>query len=952
MGGKTGILDTGAISYSKGQIYDYTRSGRVMGNGGYDDDILLPALDHLNIYDPKDAPPEPPVRQTRAIFEGESIMEADILTSKVFQENLMVRTRLTEHIKYDSYGTSALVYAKNYADVGDRQFMLYYRHGKWEYEGYLPDALITGTTIRQFDIEAAIKSENPWENVYIDRIVLGFPDEKDWVRFQLQEIYGYNIAKDKVKMPGDKDNWYKLDSYVFNPSTGKYDVTLKTYDNLIKLIEYHDIMTPCSHMEDPDLYCYYREVWKRPKSGGFIYDGDTNKILGKDNTPESEWELVQSRQHSKHPNYLLPLDQIVDHYYDEKVQISVTPKTVTVSVPSFGSGMYYDVHYRTDIDEVKFWIYSANSDRYPALKNPINTVTEFDMFPLAAIRSCYQFIHDTPGMEKRTEQTKDLLRHIGIDYDDLVDNLYKNADIKTVRDVFFGFCISPSNNDWSISAALYESLNWILSLLPPAAYDETSIYDNTKYSISFREHPFNSMVFFKYRSNTYYDGRYHVEWKNYDLWESEYSHTVKKIKVKITEMHRVKIAKVHDMEASGQIASSYRMIVCGGEKYYKYEYSDMPGKHFMSKVGTIESTVCYCDTSEDYPEEGCLIPCKAYYPYATDMTGNSGFWSCDTLDYVWVTVETHEENTYLIEVAFQIHRDRYQVIQIVDVSQTYVIQDGGNTVYKNVYPDDPKFVFPLAVEVERKLTLMEKTALLGESAYLLIYAVQWTHLEWYETGAFKQFLNILSFAITVVLTIVSAGSMSYVGLTTTQALIQTLTKIIVPVALSMALKALSSLINDPMIRTLASIGVMIVATFGSAYMNGGLSLSNMDFGLATSMAKIPVNAYKIYSSSILEVESAELQKQQIEFSGMYSSISQQFASILQSFSSGIDTSFLANLTYGEGVGSMNSSLVNPNDYFTAAFANNVPSLCSREAVYKATVENFCSNSLRLYDFYE
>ena len=946
MGGKLGQFN-GNITYVPGQIGAYVNEGFISGTAGDFQSVVIPSLDHLNIYDPEIKPVKPKTKQSRFLgFEAEDIMTAEVFCCKVFDKDVLNQTRINEHITYDIDALDNIDYCKNYANTGHKQFDLYYRHGMWDYYNHLPDAQITSASIPPADIEAAIKTEQGVTNVFIDRITLGVPTDKDWIRYYLQEQFGYDIAKDTLKQG---NGYYKLGDYSFDRNTGKFTVTMEPYQ-VARRVEYK--YERVLHNTYATEWCYYQTTYKRFSPDGSVYDADSHKLLGKGPGTTTDWQLVSSNEHIwvYDTNYGQGLGTSFDLGGVEPVATPQNP--ITFEVPGILNGMYYTVHYRTDIDDVKFWIHRLDDNTYPSLNNPLTTLKDFDMFPIVCLRAVFRFIHDWPDNDERVEETKELLSHIGIDYDQLVDNVAKSPSIGDVRDAFFGMGVSPNNNSWAVSAALYESLNWIFNLLPPNVGSvEHSAPDATKYGVSFKETPFNSTVFFQYRNSSYVDGqRYHVDWKDYDLWESEYSHEVKKIRVSIREYHDVKIAKSHDVSTNeGGTSPNFRLYIAGGRKRYEYRYSDEPGKVYTRYGDVIPSDICYCESNADVEDGGgCGSKCIKYGPYAVDMTYTSGWWSMENVPVSHVLWSETYETTYLLRVVFQVHRYRYHYIDVVDVHQTYIIQDRGETAVKNIYPDNDKFVFPLSVEVEQKLTLMEKTNLLGEACYLFFYAVKWQHLEWYETPAFGTFLGFLGFVITAVITVVSLGTISWQTMTTMQLLLQALKSIVIPLALNLALQAIDALVDSPLLKTALSIGAMVASFVAASYFGNGMKFDiKLDIGSAVKMCQLPMKAIDIYNGAVFKKEAMELAKQQGQFYSTYQSRMSEIESAMAGLGSGIDTSFLANLSYNDTYKEVASMMILPQDYYAMAMGNDTPQICSRSMFCQLTVNDYIKNSLRL-----
>jgi len=94
--------------------------------------------------------------------------------------------------------------------------------------------------------------------------------------------------------------------------------------------------------------------------------------------------------------------------------------------------------------------------------------------------------------------------------------------------------------------------------------------------------------------------------------------------------------------------------------------------------------------------------------------------------------------------------NQYITISINDLSSvTFVDRQGlWGTVAKDV--DDDGFFVPMSYYFVKSLTPLEQYAIFNKSILLSIYAAQVTHLEWYETEAFGDFLGIIGIVITIV----------------------------------------------------------------------------------------------------------------------------------------------------------------------------------------------------------
>lgn len=101
-----------------------------------------------------------------------------------------------------------------------------------------------------------------------------------------------------------------------------------------------------------------------------------------------------------------------------------------------------------------YWIYYYSSNLYPDI-DPLNTViSELEMLPVGIIRKDKVNVDfDKDGEEYKT--TKNLLRLVDLNVDDLIAGVEANPDKDTVDDAYVNFAVSPSDTGPEVAKLLY-----------------------------------------------------------------------------------------------------------------------------------------------------------------------------------------------------------------------------------------------------------------------------------------------------------------------------------------------------------------------------------------------------------------------------------------------------------------------------------------------------------------
>ena len=193
------------------------------------------------------------------------------------------------------------------------------------------------------------------------------------------------------------------------------------------------------------------------------------------------------------------------------------------------------------------------------------------------------------------------------------------------------------------------------------------------------------------------------------------------------------------------------------------------------------------------------------------------------------------------------------------------------------------FYIPLSIFLVNKLSPIEQTVLFNKSLILTIYAAQVQHLEWYETEAFGDFLQIVGIVIFIFTWNPASFSIS-------TALVAIGKYLIVMLILEMVMKATDS----PLVRALAIVAAAYV-------MGGGFDQANFEFVnpmvLTDSVTNFCTALTTITSGLGMAIgaDMAELQVQQRQFQSKVEAVQAQQEAAKAELYTPFDATYLSNL---------------------------------------------------------
>ena len=810
-------------------------------------------------------------------FTDEDIYLTDVIAVKVFDEDLFEKTQIELSLEYMKNGNSALQYITNFSDTGDKQFGKYYRHGKWDYLDYLPSAQINAVAIDTNIIKQILENITNEEISLVDTIAM-VPYAEDWCKYQLQELYNYNISTDSVII----DNiYYKYNKNYYNADTNKYIVTLSTIDEVVKRIYRKTTITITSINDTKDnknTLIEEQTIYLRKDTGSIIEETNFTKVSS------TNVEISKGSEISSSSIELVSEETIIN---------TVTNKNIEIS--NHNNERQYVVKYIIkSTSQLKYWIYNPQTNVYPNLTTPTQKIIGFDMYPIVMLRNSFFNVEDYNKSEvngvsrpptitkERYDDTQLMLSSIGVSLEDLTKSYSENPDIDKIQDAFFMLGVSPSDTHPIVSKTLFEMFDFIYDRIPYVSGTST-------YSASFKEDPYNAAIAWipEYTTIT-----------NEVIGSiGDYTHSIRN---SITTIRKYNIQTVTEYEGS-----KYKKQI---ESYTLTELSSTYGST-LTETSDFSTKIV-----EDYDNK---------YKLGTTKT---------------LIEKTQEESKDLV-LKKQITNTTVKTITLRNFTSFNIIRRGVDNGGVSLEVDDPDLVIPLPVPVVERLTLLDRTALLGRAVHLLFYAFEHQHLKWYETEKFGKFLKVLTIAIVVVVTIITFGTGTGPTMSWSSAVLSVLKAVAIGVALQVALKMITTYVDN----TFLKMALSAIAMAAAIYMGGGFD--NLNVLTAVQLAEIPIRAFDIYTNDL----TSALQQDITDFTNEYSSRTEEYSNIIKELNSGLTASDITEITLNSTNDWFSNTgvSISPSQFYNTAIDSYKNYDLLYSGLYDSSVHDFVSNKLAL-----
>jgi hypothetical protein len=490
-------------------------------------------------------------------IEDEDIIETQVLTQRVIQEDIVASDLITkialEEMKAEIGVIDRLM---AYTQVVRNRYSKYFNYGDTTFVDGLPESNLRSIYINENVIKDIIDSKYGIDCTILDS-GLGAVDKYYYVGFYLQENYRYTPYNNEMVYNGYV---YSVGNIDYNYDTDLYDTYLQaredqttttttttsvavtelfedttittttttaiiitnideTYDNKNTTVseqvvvvgdvsgELSNVTTEISNVDE--------QIATGTETDSVIVDEvvtyGTNNYADSVNTIVSERVLVIGTVQGTISDVTTELsniteevaiDTVVDSESVEETNSAVYDviwDTTVLSVNSYKPVRYYYVKYYYTVDsEWHYWVYEANSGGYPALDASDTYLGNLDMLPVVTIRNSTINVNEDTGSD-RYKQSKDMLKFLGIDLDNLTDSLMESPSIDDVEDAFIHFGLQPKEDSKVVSKALYETFEFIYN-------DAGLLEDGNKYVATLREGSFNAAIAWTAQSRVVVNG--------------------------------------------------------------------------------------------------------------------------------------------------------------------------------------------------------------------------------------------------------------------------------------------------------------------------------------------------------------------------------------------------------------------------------------------------------------
>lgn len=675
-----------------------------------------------------------------------------------------------------------------------------------------------------------------------------------------------------------EDTIYKYVTSTYISNTNNFNVTID-YISEIKIITYENIETIITPIND--VLDKKQTISTELK---YYYRTDTGVKIKEESTELSNTiEEIESG---------IEFDSTILNFIDEEIITNISNPTILI-VPNHNNVRQYLIKY-TDLIKERFfyWYVDPTNPLYSHITSPVQKAVDFEMYPIATLRNNYYDINryndsgKPPAISKqRYEDTQELLSSLGINVDDLIDSYKQSPNIDKVAHAFFILGVNPINTEEITSIALFEMFEFIYNSMPPTQ-------DSTSYSCSFKEYPYNSAI----------------------MWLARDTEIAKEIIGKIgTCSHIIRNNTIKEYKTT---YIKVEEINFSTRKYTQYTESYVTDDYGYKKIKEISPIITKI--------VNCTIDDCSQYPLGeystTELTSSSS-----TKDLVLKKqISSTETKTMILSSA--------KAVTIINHN------NGADGVSLDI--DSKDLVIPLSPDMVNRLTLIEKTKLFNSVVFLQFYAVQHTHLEWYETSQFATFLSILAIIITIVVTIVTWGSGTLQSLSLSSALISLLEATALAVTLHFTLVLISDYIQNSTLKMILSIAAVVAAI----YIGGGFS----DFSFIDA-AKLANTAVDVVNDNIQDLTNDVL-KEMEAFNKLYEEKLEIFKTITEELDSGLNVQDIVNIAISDfdNIQTDNMRIRSVSSFFYTALNayKNYDILYSLPSV---SVSNFVNNKLQLID---
>ena len=829
---------------------------------------------------------------------GETIISVSSTNIRVSNPSLYRTVKTDSVVKFMKNNWGSSDYLANYAKSGDTQFQVYYNAGE-DYVLDRPYMVLRTYAITDEVVKNVIVSlVGNVDNVEYSYISIN-PEDELYVKYNLQQTINYSYDDDLVTI----DNvLYRYKKYVYDEDNNVYIATLTP---ITKFIIFTYTIT------DITITSGTTEDTKRTKvSTRTIKQDNVNYVTLSDTTSVVSDTFSTIPHGSEEDSHIEELSNV-----STETISNVADKTITIS--PYTPDTYYLTAIYTKNNKSYLLVKNTNDITNHGLSSQHKISKRLDTFPIVQLRKWNKDI--THDQYKNTDWYKTaeyVLHRIGLNVDDIIKTYNENSDMGNIRHVFFLFGVlvndGHGNNDDDVegkeivSKFLWETYEYYDQLVP-------NVEPLAKLELYVESGDYNASCKWRHIPPTIEEGRIGPV--------GTYTHSVRKeeyTKVRVTVRHTEykypndehnSSSYIMWYKAEWKIVTEYKTtrIYHGGEIKYSTDTSGDepvttgywdPGEVFLEIDTTPPRTYEVHDTgrsyynadsdtydvSEEYPVGDFVIIDHARRTPIYWHQGLTDF--DDRLDGGDYEAEGKSKPSRELVLKKQIDATHVKVHRIWRARNNYTVdsdEDDWGDGKADHFLQEKEFLVHIPLDIINRMSIIDKTKLMGFCMQMTFFAYKKTHLEWYETSSFAATFRGLTFGIAAVVTFASFGTAGPAAFGSWSAAATTIGKgLLIAGATYAALKLISVAVGDVTLKMVLSAAVTIVA----AYAGGAFDEFN---GMTiASLLEVPATALDVYAKDIQQ-KTQNLQKQSAEYNELYEERMEEFKELSKSLISDLTT---------------------------------------------------------------
>lgn len=438
------------------------------------------------------------------------IHSTSVAASQVYENNRLEEIRIKNIIKKVKHNMSGQEYVMEYSKYGAEMLRNYNYRGR----DIGSNTKIKATTVEipKEEIKELLVLIEETEDIIFHSFEYDTPENTDWIFYQLQRLYGYNLTYSLCFIG---DTFYTLKEIV--PSTNfdnedDYEEEEEEGGHIGGISpEFYD------YDEDKDVFIVtleaaFEKVEREYAVVTIVFNDDEGILEEPEEYPNHEINIIEQRYTFKDYIALLPIEgsesevkevlissksleqtevektMLIEEYLElenltaidiiSEIVFPVIEDSIELELPAYDEHkkyflVSYDIY---STGEEKVWIYDPASNEYPSLEEYSSHTVEYEAYPIVMLKTNGYGVDEYDGPDVKTVRpgnvnlqvykpnilspklyydTDYAIRSFAFSLDDLLESIKTNPDADALYEAYSVIGVSPSNKHSAVSKALF-----------------------------------------------------------------------------------------------------------------------------------------------------------------------------------------------------------------------------------------------------------------------------------------------------------------------------------------------------------------------------------------------------------------------------------------------------------------------------------------------------------------